>query len=139
MYPASIGKVAAWTGCNRETIRFYEKQGLLPEPERTEGGHRLYTEATMKRLIFIRRARELGFSLTEIRQLLSVVDGKRISCKRVKKITDAHLHDVRSRIRDLKNIEQTLSMLSSRCLDKNTPECPVINVLRDMRSPSVFY
>ena len=66
----SIGKVAAQTGCNIETIRFYEKESLLPQPGRTEGGHRLYTTEMVQRLVFIRRSRELGFSMNEIRQLV---------------------------------------------------------------------
>ena len=73
----SIGRVAAETGCHIETIRYYEKEGLLPAPERTKGGHRLYTRQMVERLLFIRRSRELGFSMGEIRQLLSLVDATR--------------------------------------------------------------
>lgn len=62
-----IGKVAAQTGCKIETIRFYEKEGLLPEPERTAGGHRLYTEPLIRRLVLIRHSRELGFTMDNIR------------------------------------------------------------------------
>ena len=82
----SIGKVSAKTGCNIETIRFYEKETLLPAPDRTEGGHRLYSTKLVERLVFIRRSRELGFSMAEIRQLLSLVDGEQVSCERVKQI-----------------------------------------------------
>ena len=129
----SIGKVAAHTGCNRETIRFYEKEALLPKPERTEGGHRIYTKDIVNRLVFIRRARELGFAMAEVRQLLSIIDGDQISCEQVKKITDTHLQDVRLKIKDLKNMERTLSFLSSKCSGIDIPECPIIDMLQDER------
>ena len=76
----TIGKVAEKTGCHIETIRYYEKERLLASPERSEGGHRLYTNALIERLVFIRRSRELGFSVLEIRGLLSIVDGEQVSC-----------------------------------------------------------
>ena len=126
----SIGKVAAHTGCNIETIRFYEKQALLPPPGRTEGGHRLYTSEMVGRLVFIRRCRELGFSMEEIRQLLSVVDGEQVSCERVKEIADEHLHDIRSKIADLRKMERTLRDLSGQCSGEDVPDCPIIEVLQ---------
>ncbi len=126
----SIGKVAAQTGCNIETIRFYEKESLLPQPRRTDGGHRLYTTKMVKRLVFIRRSRELGFSMKEIRQLLSVVDGEQVSCELVKSIADEHLRDIRSKINDLRKMEKSLRDLSSRCSGEDVPECPIIEVLQ---------
>ena len=126
----SIGKVAAKTDCNIETIRYYEKKNLLPFPNRTDGGHRLYTMEMVERLVFIRRSRELGFSLDEVRQLLSIVDGEQVSCERVKAIADDHLGDIRTKIADLKKMEKTLSQLSSRCSGKDVPSCPVIKVLQ---------
>lgn len=126
----SIGKVAGYTGCKVETIRYYEKEGVLPEPERTEGGHRLYSVEIVKRLVFIRRCRELGFSMDEIRQLLSIVDAERVSCEQVKTITDLHIQDIKLKIRDLKKMERTLSGLSNRCSGKDIPDCPIIDVLQ---------
>ena len=125
----SIGKVAAQTGCNIETIRFYEKQALLPPPHRTEGGHRLYTSEMVGRLVFVRRCRELGFSMNEIRQLLSLVDREQVSCERVKTIADEHRRDIRSKIADLRKMERTLRELSSRCSGLDVPDCPIIEVL----------
>ncbi len=125
----SIGKVAAQTGCNIETIRFYEKQALLPPPYRTEGGHRLYTSEMVGRLVFVRRCRELGFSMNEIRQLLSLVDREQVSCERVKTIADEHRRDIRSKIADLRKMERTLRELSSRCSGLDVPDCPIIEVL----------
>ncbi len=128
-----IGKVAARTGCNIETIRFYEKEGLLPPPGRTEGGHRLYTTEMVGRLVFVRRCRELGFSMAEIRQLLSLVDGDQVSCERVKDIADQHLLDIRSKIADLRKMERTLRDLSSQCSGDDVPQCPIIEVLQQTR------
>ena len=130
----TIGKVAAQTGCNIETIRYYEKESLLPLPGRTEGGHRLYTVAMVERLVFIRRCRELGFSMDEIRRLLSVVDGEQVSCERVKHIAEIHLRDIRSKITDLKKMERTLHELSNQCSGEDVPECPIIEVLQKART-----
>ena len=126
----TIGKVAARTGCNIETIRYYEKESLLPPPGRTEGGHRIYTTAMVERLVFIRRCRELGFSMTEIRGLLSVVDGEQVSCERVKHIAEIHLQDIRSKIADLRKMERTLDDLSNQCSGEDVPDCPIIEVLQ---------
>lgn len=127
----SIGKVSIHTGCHIETIRFYEKEGLLPKPERTEGGHRLYSDTQVKRLVFIRRCRELGFSMEEIRQLLSIVDADLVSCKKVKAITESHIQDIRLKIKDLKKMEKTLTELSNQCSGKDIPDCPIIDVLQN--------
>ena len=126
----SIGKVAAQTGCHIETIRFYEKEALLPAPDRTEGGHRLYTKAMVERLVFIRRSRELGFSMEKIRQLLSLVDGEQVSCERVQNIAELHLGDIRSKIADLWKMERSLGELSLRCSGEDVPDCPIIQVLQ---------
>lgn len=126
----SIGKVAAQTGCNIETIRFYEKEGLLPAPGRTVGGHRLYTKVMVERLVFVRRSRELGFSMDEIRQLLSLVDREQVSCERVQTIAEAHLGDIRSKIADLRKMERSLRDLCSQCSGEDVPDCPIIAVLQ---------
>lgn len=126
----TIGKVAEKTGCNVETIRFYEKERLLPEPERTDGGHRLFTASMVDRLVFIRRCRELGFAMGDIRQLLSLVDREQVSCDRVKAIADTHLDDVRAKIADLRKMERTLRHLSDQCPGGAIPECPIIESLQ---------
>jgi MerR family mercuric resistance operon transcriptional regulator len=126
----SIGRVAAETGCNIETIRFYEKKGLLPPPARTEGGHRVYSAAMVGRLVFIRRCRELGFSMAEILELLSLVDRHEVSCERVKEIADLHLVDIRAKVADLRRMERTLADLARRCSGEDVPECPIIETLR---------
>jgi MerR family mercuric resistance operon transcriptional regulator len=126
----TIGKVAQQTQCNIETIRYYERESLLPAPQRTPGGHRLYNESMIKRLVFIRRSRELGFSMAEVRQLLSVVDGDVVSCEKVKGIAENHLHDIKTRIADLRKMQRILGELSQQCSGENVPECPIIEVLQ---------
>ncbi|MDH3747545.1 MAG: helix-turn-helix domain-containing protein [Gammaproteobacteria bacterium] len=129
-YPIGIGELSKQTACKVETIRYYEQQALMPPPPRTDGGHRLYNADMVGRLKFIRRSRELGFSMDEIRQLLSLVDGKQISCERVKSIAEAHLQDINAKIRDLKKMQRTLSDLAGRCSGKDVPDCPIIDVLQ---------
>ena len=92
----SIGALSDRTAVHIETIRFYERVGLLPEPPRSGGGHRLYTKEHRNRLVFIRRARDLGFSLKEVRALLGF-GGGRGTCARVKTITEQHIADIRRR------------------------------------------
>ena len=128
---STIGKVASRTGCSIETIRYYEKEGLVPSPARSAGGHRLYTERLVERLIFIRRARELGFSMLEIKQLFSIVDGEFVSCVRVKEIADNHLADISSKISDLTKMQSVLTELSTQCSGRDVPECPIIDALQE--------
>lgn len=124
-----IGKLAERAQCKIETIRYYEKAGLLPEPQRSEGGYRDYNENQLKRLVFIRRSRELGFTLEEIRILLKLVDGKNYSCSDVQQITSGHIEDIRRKITDLKRLEVTLSQIASQCSGETVPECPIIDAL----------
>ena len=129
-YPIGIGEVAKRTNCKIETIRYYEQQKLLPAPPRTDGGHRLYNAEAVGRLLFIRRSRELGFSMDEVRQLLSIVDRQQISCERVKMIAEEHLQEIKSKIADLRKMQRTLSDLASRCSGEDVPDCPIIQVLQ---------
>ncbi len=102
-------ELAGRTGCNLETIRYYEKIGMMPDPPRTASGYRVYDEAHVSRLRFILRARELGFSIEQVRGLLDLVDGGRQTCAEVKERTERHLADVRAKITDLKRIEKVLA------------------------------
>ena len=124
-----IGTLSKQTGCHIETIRYYERIKLLPKPPRSEGGHRLYDRDQLKRLVFIRRSRELGFSLDEIRTLLRLVDGKRYTCFEVKTITEKHLGDVGKKISDLRRLQKTLRTISSQCDGGLVPDCPIIDAL----------
>jgi MerR family mercuric resistance operon transcriptional regulator len=124
-----IGQLSEKTDCKIETIRYYERIGLMPEPARSASGYRLYDESHLKRLSFIRRSRELGFAIEEIRGLLNLVDGGRYTCSDVKTITLEHVETIRQKIRDLKKLEKTLSHIASQCTGKETPECPIIDAL----------
>jgi len=128
-----IGKLSRQSACKVETIRYYERIGLLPEPPRTEGGHRLYADAHLRRLAFIRRSRELGFPIERIRELLGLVDGGDYTCGEVKELAAAHLASVREKIRDLRRLERSLADISSRCEGGKVPECPVIDALYNRR------
>ena len=117
------------TGCNIETIRYYEKIGILPAPPRGENGYRQYDQAHVDRLRFVMRSRELGFTLDEIRSLLGLVDRGAQSCAEVQAVAQGHLETVRARIRDLRRVEKVLSETVSRCSGRDVPECPVMDAL----------
>ena len=127
--PLTIGALSKHTGCNIETIRYYERIGILPAPPRTEGGHRLYGRDHLKRLFFIRRSRELGFSLEEVRGLLSLVDGGDYTCAEVRSLTLKHAGEVKRKITDLRKMERVLKDMASQCAGGEIPECPVIDAL----------
>ncbi|MHA1564925.1 MAG: MerR family transcriptional regulator [Alphaproteobacteria bacterium] len=128
------GVIAARTGVNIETVRYYERIGLLPAPPRSKGGHRMYDEVLLRRLNFIRRCRELGFTLVEVRSLLQLVDGGDYTCGEVEALTTAHLGEVRHKLSDLKRLEKVLREMVARCEGGEVPECPVIEALFRERS-----
>lgn len=125
----TIGRLSKRTGCNIETIRYYERIGLLPKPPRTEGGHRLYINDHIKRLTFVRRSRELGFTLDEVRELLNLVDGGDYTCGEVLTLTAQHLNEVRQKIKDLRRLEKTLKTIVADCQGGEVPECPIVDAL----------
>ncbi len=125
----TIGVLARQTRCNIETIRYYERIGLLPHPPRSGGGHRLYGEDHLKRLTFIRRGRELGFTLDDVRGLLGLVDGGTYTCAEVKALTLAHLDEVRRKVSDLRRLERVLGDIAAQCEGGAVRDCPVIDAL----------
>ncbi|MDA1100126.1 MAG: helix-turn-helix domain-containing protein [Proteobacteria bacterium] len=127
--PIKRGKLAKRAGCHLETVRYYEQIGLLLPPERSQGGHRLYKIDDQRRLRFIMRGRELGFSIDELRSLLSLVDSKAYTCGEVHDLSVDHLTSVQQKIADLKRLEKTLSRISDECSGGAVPECPVIDAL----------
>jgi len=127
----SIGQLGARAGAHLETVRYYERIGLMPGPPRSQGGHRVYDGAHLKRLGFIRRSRELGFSLDEIRALLGLVDRGDYTCDEVRDLTLAHLAEIRKKIADLRRLEWSLQRMAAQCSGDRVPECPVIDVLWD--------
>ena len=126
------GTLAQRSGVKAETIRYYEKIMLLPEADRSESGYRVYGESDFRRLCFIRSCRDMGFSLQEIRGLLTLVDGECVSCEQVKRIADEHLITIDSKIADLKRMQNTLMGLSSSCSGDDVPECPIIDALQSV-------
>lgn len=121
--------MARATGCNLETIRYYEKIGIMPDPPRSTKGYRSYDDAHVRRLKFVIRSRDLGFSLEEVRGLLGLVDEQSRTCAEVQIIAEDHLTDVRAKIADLKRIERVLSDTVARCTGDAAPECAVIDAL----------
>jgi MerR family mercuric resistance operon transcriptional regulator len=133
----TIGNLSKETGCKIETIRYYEKIGMLPKPPRTGGGHRIYTQDHFSRLGFILRARALGFKLDDVRNLLALAEGKKKSCDKVKAFALAHLEEIRFRIADLRAMESVLDELVDKCSGKVTPDCPIIESLSGKRPKPV--
>ena len=125
----TIGALAKKAGVNLETIRYYERITLMPPPSRTEGGHRSYDVEHVRRLWFIRRARELGFSIDDVRALLALVDPERASCAEVKAIATAHLAKVRAKLADLAKLESILAATTARCTGEPAVACPVLDML----------
>src|SRR5215510_404793 len=129
----TIGALSKRAAVNIETIRYYERVGILPKPPRSAGGHRIYGQELLMRLGFVRRSRELGFSLDEVRGLLRLVDGGHYTCSEVKAITLDHLADVRRKIADLRRLERTLAHVAGKCRGSKVPDCPVIEALFESR------
>jgi len=129
-----IGELSKRSEVNIETIRYYERIKLLPAPPRTASGHRVYGSTDLRILVFIRRSRELGFSLDEIRALLRLGGPEEASCREVREIATHHLENIRSKLHDLKKLERLLATTVSRCSGRTAPDCPVLDIL-DIQRP----
>lgn len=130
MQSLTIGRLAAATGVNLETVRYYERIGLMPPPARAASGHRIYEQSHVRRLAFIRRARELGFGIEQIRTLLAIAEPNRSSCAEVRELAQTHLDEVRAKLADLAKLERILSATVSRCSGDPAPTCcPVLDLL----------
>ena len=125
----TIGQLSQQTGVNIETIRYFEKVGLLSAPPRTEGGRRSYCTEHVRTLAFIRRGRELGFTPGEVRTLLELRRPGKASCCEVQEIAAHHLARVRAKIADLTRLERLLAETIEQCSGKAAPECPVLDML----------
>ena len=125
----TIGKLSALTGVNIETIRYYERIKVLPAPPRTDSGRRVYQSSDVRTLAFLRRARELGFSLDDIRTLLLLGGPEKASCREVRRIAAHHLDDIRARIGDLRKLERLLAKTVAQCTGTTAPDCPVLDIL----------
>ena len=123
-----IGALSRETGCNIETIRYYERIGLIPEPPRSNGGHRSYSRDHLRQLAFVMRSRALGFSISEIRQLLSLMDDNN-SCEQVQSITVRHLKEINRKIEELTRLRSVLESAADKCAGGTATDCPVIDIL----------
>ena len=124
-----IGELARVTGTRVETIRFYEKEGLLPAPARTSGNYRDYDPAHLDRLSFIRRSRELGFTLDQVRALLRLADNERRPCEEVDAIARAQLQSAEAKIADLQALRSELTRLLEQCRQGTIADCLILNTL----------
>jgi MerR family transcriptional regulator, mercuric resistance operon regulatory protein len=125
----TIGRLAREAGVNIETIRYYQRRGLLATPRKPLGGARRYSADSLVRLRFIRRAQELGFTLREISELLMLGDG---SCAETRTIAENRLKDIEARMRDLESMHATLGKLIRTCRAGNRPPCPIITSLENL-------
>lgn len=125
----TIGVLAARTGTKVETIRFYERSGLLPAPARTRGNYRAYEPSHLRRLGFIRRARDLGFSLDQVRELVALADDRSSSCVAVDEIARGHRAEVERKIRDLQALRDELDRMLGHCGCNTIAGCRIIETL----------
>jgi MerR family mercuric resistance operon transcriptional regulator len=131
-----IGELARQTGCQVETIRFYESVGLLPPPARGSSGHRLYADADRRRLTFIRRARDLGFSMDDVRAFLDLSDNGDRSSVDGCGLARAHLEKVRAKIKALQAMEDVLQRISDDCTEKT--RCRLLELFSHSESPETL-
>jgi MerR family copper efflux transcriptional regulator len=128
--PMTRTALARRVGVNGETIRFYESRGLLPEPARTAAGYRQYGGADAARLVFIKRSQELGFTLEEIKELLSLHAAPKRSSRQVKALAESKVSEIAARIRDLRRVQSALRKISAECDGSATnDECPILRAL----------
>ena len=128
--PLTRGQVAAFSGFDRETVRFYEQRGLLADPPRSAAGYRQYSEEDVSRLYFIKRAKELGFSLKEVADLLSLQGRPDVSRAEVRRQAEAKLADIEEKIRDLTRMKAALLQLSRACNAQGSiAGCPIMAAL----------
>jgi MerR family transcriptional regulator, copper efflux regulator len=126
----TIGQLAKAGGVGVETIRFYEREGLIEEPPRRRSGYRQYPLSAVRRVLFIRRAKELGFTLSEIQGLLSLRVASDRTCAEVRDLTRAKLLDIERRIAELQRMGAALSRVARACRGKGpTSECPLLDAL----------
>ena len=126
----TIGQLAKRANVNIETIRYYERRGLIPNPPRNESGHRQYSQESVRRTEFIKRAQTLGFSLKEISEVLSLRVEPGRTCGDIKARTEAKILDIESRIADLEQMRKALSKLASQCTGRGPiGKCPILEAL----------
>jgi MerR family transcriptional regulator, mercuric resistance operon regulatory protein len=125
----TIGALSEHTEVNIETIRYYERIGILPNPPRSKGGRRLYAEEYQRRLVFVRRARQLGFTLEDVRALLRLTEDRHMVCGKVKRLTENHIADIHRKVNVLERLEGALSAMVTQCRGDDTSDCPILDAL----------
>lgn len=125
----AIGALSRAVDVKIETIRYYEKIGLIESPPRSAGGNRIYGTDDIHRLRFVRRCRELGFALDDIRELLSLAEANDPGCTRTKEITETHLRNVRDKLSSLRRLERSLKTMTEACAPGHQRSCPIIEAL----------
>ena len=125
----NIGEAAQASGVNAKLIRHYESIGIIPKPSRTDSGYRKYTESVVHILTFVRRARTLGFSMQEIKKLVSLWRNKSRSSSDVKAMAMAHIKQLEQKIAELEAMTKTLKQLAKCCHGDNRPDCPILDEL----------
>lgn len=126
-----VGEIAKIVGVNVETLRYYEKIKIMPNPKRKDSRYRYYDELDLRRLLFIKRAKELGFTLKEIKELLNLKIESTATCGDVKHLAEHKLNDIEQRIKDLMNIKNVLLKLINQCIceEVSSDECPILEVI----------
>ncbi|MDF1545174.1 MAG: MerR family transcriptional regulator [bacterium] len=128
----TIGQLAEKTATDAQTIRYYERQGLLLDPPRTESNYRVYDENSVTRLTFIKRAKEIGFSLNDIKVLQGIADGEVRQCSEIQAFAESRLSKIRAHMADLTAMERTLSSLVNQCaLSDKIEDCPILETLTE--------
>ncbi len=133
----TIGQLARRARVNIETIRYYERRGLMPEPPRRESGYRQYSQTDVARIQFIKGAKELGFSLKEILELLSLRVDPQTTCGDVKRRTEDKIGDIEQKIKDLKRMRMALATLAAACKEEGpSSACPILEALNSENTHS---
>jgi Cu(I)-responsive transcriptional regulator len=131
----NIGEASGLTGVSAKMIRHYESIGLIPAANRTFANYRLYNDADIHRLRFIRRARNLGFSMKQIEDLLGLWNNPKRASAQVKKLARAHAAELAQKVRELQSMQRTLENLARHCHGDDRPDCPILDDLEGLQSP----
>jgi MerR family mercuric resistance operon transcriptional regulator len=132
--PLKRGAVAKLLNSHIETIRYYESIGLVAASARSKAGHRLYAQSDIERLRFALRLRQLGFALAEVRELLTMTEGRSYSCKQIAEIAESHLSHIHQKIADLKQLAASLTEITSQCERTEQPDCALVLSLKSSKT-----
>ena len=128
----SIGDIAKRTGVTVETLRFYEKQGLIPTPARSASGYRQYPQTTVKRVQLVQRAKAVGFTLSDIRELLALRTQPGVTCVDIRRRAESKIAEIEAKLDELERMRQALRRLAAQCSNDGTvSECPILDALED--------